>query len=263
MTNEKDEINKENKTKNDQTVSFFPPQSQKRSPPRKALTINAGLTSSGANPELLRHLRTEELATDQSIAARNLLYHPNQSSLHVIKLCAEGINDIMKRLNHGLDVELNLHNDEILISLCTRLMANGGAARIDGFNERLNKIVHLQKVQPSSEKYFSSVQLLATECRVKMDEITRSAVKEGPEGALARQGILSFMGDLGGLETADTGYGAGYLGPLCDPKDIYHSYVAGLCDTQRRLIGLNAADPIEVLDFAKEFHDCRAATSIK
>jgi hypothetical protein len=178
--------------------------------------------------------------------------------------CGDGINCVMGRLSHDGDADKNLAKDEILISMCTRLMADGGTGRIIGFNDRLAELVEMKKQDPKSIAYIAKVKSLADDCRANMDQITTTAKKPGPEGALARQGILSFMGDLGGIERHETGFGAAYKGPLCDPKDVYNTYVAGLCDAQRKLRGqtIPAIDSV-VTDFEEEFHKAREQTSLK
>ena len=243
------------------------PSSGKPSPPRTPLITEKGVVSNShaaVNPESTDHKRTIELATDQSIAARNLLYHPNESSLTVMVRCAEGINSVMARLNHTNDTAANLAKDEILISMCTRLMADGGTGRILGFNEKLATISDKNKETPKPEDYAALVTSLATTCRENMTNITTNARKDGPEGALARQGILSFMGDLGGLEKKETGFGSAYKPPLCDPQIVYNTYVSGLCDAQLKLNGhTEPATDVEVEAFEKAFEAARQATSLK
>ncbi|CAM2802969.1 Uncharacterised protein [Legionella steigerwaltii] len=238
----------------------------RKSPPREGLNITKGVTDGqkGVNPEQSQNPRTIELATDQSTAARHLLYYPNEASLSVMVKSADGIDCVMGRLKHDGDADKDLAKDEILISMCTRLMADGGTGRIIGFNDRLAKLVEMKKQDPSSVTYIEGVKSLAEECRVNMAQITTTAKKPGPEGALARQGILSFMGDLGGIERHETGFGAAYKGPLCDAKDVYNTYVAGLCDAQRKLRGLKIPALDEwVKDFEEEFHKARQQTSLK
>lgn len=238
----------------------------RKSPPRENLPIQKGVTTegSGINPEASENKRTIELATDQSIAARNLLYNPNQSSLTVMVRCADGINSVMDRLKHTGDANADLEKDEILVSMCTRLMADGGTGRIIGFNNRLAELVEMQKQNPKPDNYATSVQALADDCRANMANITTMAKKAGPEGALARQGILSFMGDLGGIEQHETGFGAAYKGPLAKPELIYKAYATGLCDAQRKLSGRSTpASAQEVKDFEHEFNRSRKETSMK
>ncbi|HHS8323670.1 TPA: hypothetical protein ACTUN8_003809 [Legionella anisa] len=124
--------------------------------------------------------------------------------------------------------------------------------------------MEMRKHSPRPHGYVQAVESLAHECRANMDQITTTAKKPGPDGALARQGILSFMGDLGGIERHETGFGAAYKGPLCDAQAVYNTYVAGLCDAQRKLNG----QPIPALDadvtgFEKNFHKAREQTSLK
>lgn len=238
----------------------------RKSPPRENLPIQKGVTTegSGINPEASENKRTIELATDQSIAARNLLYNPNQSSLTVMVRCADGINSVMDRLKHTGDANTDLEKDEILISMCTRLMADGGTGRIIGFNNRLAELVEMQKQTPKPDNYATSVQALADDCRANMANITTMAKKAGPEGALARQGILSFMGDLGGIEQHETGFGAAYKGPLAKPGLIYKAYASGLCDAQRKLSGRSTPASVqEVENFEQEFNRSRKETSMK
>ena len=242
------------------------PNENRKSPPRSSLPINAGVTpeKAGVNPEKTTNERTIELATDQSIAARHLLYYPNQSSLEVIARCADGIDAIMKRLKHTDDNANNLQQDEILISMCTRLMADGGAGRLDGFNSRLSQLVEMQNTTPRPEEYNEQVHSLANECRENMVKITTTAVRSGTEGALARQAILAFMGDLGGLEPKETGFGSAYKGPLCNPQQVYQTFVTGVCDAQRQLLGNSVpADDRTIKQFEHFFHESRKATSMK
>ncbi|KTD44411.1 hypothetical protein [Legionella parisiensis] len=242
------------------------PTKHRKSPPREGLEINKGVTNGvgGINPEQANNPRTIELATDQSITARHLLYYPNEASLSVMEKCADGINCVMARLNHDGDVIGDLAKDEILISMCTRLMADGGTGRIIGFNDRLTELVEMRKHTPKPNGYVDAIKSLANDCRDNMAQITATAKKAGPEGALARQGILSFMGDLGGIEKHETGFGAAYKGPLCEPQDVYNTYVAGLCDAQRKLKGqtIPAIDS-EVSGFEIQFHKAREQTSLK
>ncbi len=238
----------------------------KRSPSRTALPLTKGVTTkdAGVNPEESKNARTLELATDQSIAARHLLYHPNESSLAVVSKCADGVDSVMRRFDRTGDAKSDLLKDEVLISMVTRLMADGSTGRIIGFNAELAKLVTMQKTEPKPDGYAKAVSALADSCRANMTNITSTAKKEGPEGALARQGVLAFMGDLGGLEKAETGYGAAFKGPLCDPKLVYDSYVAGLCDAQNNLSGkaVPATDE-EVSHFEESFAKAREATSLK
>lgn len=181
----------------------------RKSPPRE------GVGEKGIDPEETKNERTKELATDQSIAARNLLYHPNDASLAVVGLCAAGVGSIMRRLDHPPgDTAPNLEKDEILINMCTRLMADGGTGRLPGFNARLADLVEMNLQTPRPAEYVGAVRLLAADCRVNMNNITRAAAIPGLDGALARQGLLSFMGDLGGLEAKETGFGKAFKGPL-------------------------------------------------
>ncbi|KTD13086.1 hypothetical protein Lgra_0950 [Legionella gratiana] len=249
-------------------MSSKPPSPHRKSPPREPLPINKGVTTkgSGVNPEESENLRTLELATDQSIAARNLLYYPNESSLQVMKLCADGMNSVMERLKHTGEAKSDLDNDEILISMCTRLMADGGTGRLPSgdFNKRLAELVEMRKLEPRPENYAEKAQSLANDCRENMANITTKAKIAGPEGALARQGILSFMGDLGGLEKHETGFGAAYKGPLGDAHRVYDAYVAGLCDSQRKLRGKEGQASVEeVQEFEKIFHQARVVSSLK
>lgn len=241
-----------------------------KSPPRSSLKLEEGVVMEAdkelaINPEASTNKRTIELATDQSIAARNLLYNPNASSLAVISKCATGINAVMHRLEHTDDAQGDLKKDKILISMCTRLMADGGTGRIPRFNTRLADLVNMQNLNPKPDNnYAASVQSLAQECRDNMAKITTTAVKPGPEGALSRQGILAFMGDLGGIEKHETGFGSAYKGPLCDPKDIYMTYVAGLCDAQRTLTNQKIpASHDEIVPFEITLEESRKNTSIK
>ena len=244
------------------------------SPERKSLEIAGGVlktTQGGVNPEESDNERTTELATDQSIAARNLLYYPNDACLEVISKSSSGIGSIMEQLQLTANDEVNLTKDEILISMCTRLMADGGAAGIQGFNAQLEHLVNTKEhlvhlnIEPKDNKdYVSSVGELANSCRNNMDKIIGMANKAGPEGAVARQGILAFMGDLGGLEPAETGFGSAYKGPLCSPKRVYDTYVAGLCNAQRVLANQRVpATAAELTAFTTDFHHGRVETSLK
>lgn len=240
-----------------------------KSPPRRPLGLAQGVVTAtdkeyAINPEKPTNKRTIELATDQSIAARNLLYNPNASSLAVISKCAAGINAVMHRLKHTDDVQDNLKKDKILISMCTRLMADGGAGRIPTFNTRLADLVNMQNLNPKPDNYAKSVSSLAQECRNNMAKITATAVNFGHEGACARQGMLAFLGDLGGIEKHETGFGSAYKGPLCDPKEIYMTYVAGLCDAQRTLTNQKIpASHDAIVSFEKALEESRKNTSIK
>ena len=119
------------------------PPSPPRTPPRKGAS---GITAAdpGAdinpNPEVGKSPRTLELATDQSLAARNLIYNPNEASLEVVKHCAEGVSAIAKRLTSRGDdsEEVKLEKDEVIIGMSARLMngdelGNGGTAGIAHF----------------------------------------------------------------------------------------------------------------------------------
>ncbi|KTC93364.1 hypothetical protein [Legionella cincinnatiensis] len=249
-------------------MSSKPPSPHRKSPPRVGLPINKGVTTGerGVNPEESKNLRTLELATDQSLAARHLLYYPNESSLQVMKLCANGMDSVMERLKHTGEAKSDLDNDEVLISMCTRLMADGGTGRLPSgdFNARLAELVDMRKREPRPEEYTEKAASLANDCRENMANITNNAKKAGPEGALARQGILSFMGDLGGLEKHETGFGAAYKGPLGDAHRVYDAYVAGLCDAQRNLRGKDGQASVEeVQEFEKIFHQARVVSSLK
>ena len=246
----------------------------RKSPPREIFSpggvVKEEEVSLGVNPERSENPRTRELATDQSIAARNLLYNPNESCLEVMRQCADGIGSIMDRMKHTGNEQNDLVQDKVLISMCTRLMADGGTGRIIGFNDRLKQLVEFVDTKTFVEKdskpenYDELLRSLANDCRARMSEITSNAKKPGPEGAVARQGILSFMGDLGGIEEGETGFGAAYKGPLEKPEYIYITYAAGLCDAQRKLAGQSVpATDEEVLAFEEEFRRSRAATSMK
>lgn len=197
-------------------------ESPKRNPlPKDGSTVAKGI---GINPEELGQdqERTRQLAQDQSLAARNLIYNPGKSALGVIKKCTDGMSAIMARVSKSY----SLQDNEILISMVTRLMADGGTGRVVGFNDALKELHALKKqivAEPPPEpklkskleqQYRAKVESLAGKCRTNMAQIIANANKPGPEGAIARQGVLSFMGDLGGLETKETGFGAAYALPL-------------------------------------------------
>lgn len=218
---------------------------------------------SGVNPELPLNSRTRELATDQSIAARHLLYHPNKDCLDVIRRCVDGMGCIMDRLKHTGDKAQDLLNDEILISMSTRLMANGGIGRLPLFNEKLEELVRMKSQDPQPDDYTDKVQSLAELCRNNMSDIMKGAVIEGLDGAHSRQAVLAFMGDLGGLERHETGFGQAYKGPLCDPQSVYEAYISGLCDAYRKLDDKGPATKEELAEFSVKFEKARANTSIK
>jgi hypothetical protein len=252
----------------------------RKSPPREKI-VKTGLDGNVVekkdaekyvNPEATDNPRTLELATDQSIAARNLLYNPNSSCLEVINHCADGITSVMEVLE-PTDTDTpqeKIDKDEILVSMVTRLMADGGTGRIDGFNDRLKELVELEKKVPQPAEYGEKLHKLADECRENMAEITENARIPGPEGAVARQGIMSFMGDLGGLEQKETGYGGAYKGPLGAPGEdgkkstaslrVYDAYVEGLFNHQRKLNGEHTND---LKEFREDFIKARAETSEK
>lgn len=219
---------------------------------------------SGVDPELSKSRRTRELATDQSIAARHLLYYPNENCLAVIDKCVKGIDCIMNRLKHTGDPAQDLLNDEILISMSTRLMADGGIGRLISFNETLEDLVRMKSEIPIPPDYTKKVRLLADRCRSQMAEIQEGAVVKGPDGAYSRQALLALMGDLGGLEPHESGFGQAYKGPLCDAALLYATYTAGLCDAYRRLDGIEEpATAQELAEFRVKFKEAKANTSDK
>ncbi|MFT4059784.1 MAG: hypothetical protein QM652_09565 [Legionella sp.] len=248
------------------------------SPPRTPLKPgDKGLVAAdkGINPETSKNDRTLELATDQSIAARHLLYHPNATTLAVVNRCADGVGSVMARLAHTGNKDGDLAKDEILINMVSRLMADGSTGRIIGFNQEVDELMKMKKTSPTPPEYAERAEKLANKCRENMAHITATAKIPGPDGALARQGLLAFMGDLGGLEKTETGFGLAFKGPIGnedpDPKiaakiaskHVYDAYVAGLCDAQRKLNGQGPASPEEVSKFEVEFAAARAATSVK
>ncbi len=277
------------------------------SPPREDLEQKGDLdrkeaiTSRGVDPETLGNERTKELATDQSIAGRYLLYHPNQSCLDVIERCADGIGSITERLSPTGDKDADLQKDKILITMLTRLMSDGGTAPVKDFNSRLAALK-----DPTLANYDELVHQLAEDCRQNMLNIRTTAKIPGPEGALGRQGVLAFMGDLGGLEPNETGFGGGFAAPLtkkleipyeefrvltdslCNagrltPADeetlnkfaqnylqaqqageVFRALTDGLCDAQRKLLGQKEPATQEELDkFAEAFLIARQNTSMK
>jgi hypothetical protein len=248
----------------------------KQSPTRDKLATERGvelpgMKEKGKNPEQELSVRTQELATDQSIAARQALYEPNGTSLSVTNKCADGISAIVANVAPTGDPKVDLTNNEIIVSMFTRLMADGGTGRIDGFDARLAAIAPPEKgkeaVQPNLKKtdpaeYERLLQSLADDCRANISKITADAKKPGPEGALARQGILGFMGDLGGFEKNTTGFN-GYRGPLCDAGLVYNASIAGIFNHQRKLEGLPPPSEQELAVFQEDFRKARAATSEK
>lgn len=229
------------------------------SPPRRQ--VSAG---SGQDPELIRNQRTMELATDQSITARHLFYYPNKACIEVIQRCVDGIGCIMDRLSHTGDKEQDLSKDEVLISMYTRLMANGGIGRLPNFNETLEELVKMKAQVPQPETYVKKIEFLADQCRKNMTNIRKRAVRADPDGAVARQAVMAFMGDLGGLEKGETGYGKAYKGPLCEPQQVYNAYIEGLCDVYRKLNKLPTPAMGEDLElFRLKFEEARRNTSIK
>lgn len=238
----------------------------RQSPDRQPLPIDSeeGITApgSGINPEEKPSERTAELAIDQSIAARHLLYYPNEACLKVLTRCAAGVDSIMGRLTHTEDEIGNLEKDEILISMCTRLMADGGTGGIPGFDCALGDLVAMKNTK--SADYHDALKSLASKCRANMSQITNAASIKSPDGANARQAILSFMGDLGSIEPKDTCLGKEYKGPLCDPSLVYKTYLAGLYELRSKIMPL----PIQLTEdsmkaFEAQFETAKKATSLR
>lgn len=238
------------------------------SPPREVLVEQNKVKDPnlGINPEIQEaSSRTIELATDQSIAARHLMYYPNEKVLNVIKRCSEGVNAIVQNLGYTGNPTKDFSNDEILVSMFTRLMADGGNGRIIGFNDRIKALSKMKSENPRPIAYEEGVRSLANDCRANIEKIISAAQINGPDGAVARQGISSFMGDLGGIEKSETGFGGAFAKPICDsPEQIYRAYTDGTCIAQRQLNGITGVPSQAELDaFEKALHAARKATSMK
>ena len=190
--------------------------------------------------------------------------------------CATGVRRILDTVKSTGPVEDDVAKGEILISMFTRFMADGGAGRIQGFNATLQALVDAKAKLPQNQQgYQREVMILADRCRDRMERILAECENiPGPENALARQALLTFMGDLGGLEATQTGFGAAYSVPLCgtekpDPGKVYDTFVRGLYDAQGRpeslapssITGKNIKDPFK--QFKEDLEKARERTTVK
>jgi hypothetical protein len=212
------------------------------------------------DPEADASPETLDLAHEQSISARNLIYNPGKMPMDVIKKCAHGINAVMNRLStEGKDEATALANNEILISMCTRLMIEGGNQPIPGFRNDLEKLGVLSKTNPRSEEqeaeYKYGVRELATKCRREMSQMLTDCQREGPAGGRGRQALLGFLGDLGGLEPHNEVQFGGYPAPLGSGTRIYSAYVDGVCDLNHP--PSTNPDPNVIARFPDEFEAAR------
>ncbi len=230
-------------------------------------------TAELVDPESTTNEETLRMACDQSIAARNLLYHPGRESMEAIQRCTHGVRQVLRVIDATSDPVDNLKNGEILITMFTRFMADGGAGRIPGFNAQVRALGAARARLPEGQQsYNDKVLTLANTCRARMDGILERCVQEGPVGAIDRQALLTFVGDLGGFEPDQIGFGPTYPAPICgdpakkdDPRafakdaaeKVYNTLVMGLFNAA------GAGSTSEFVTFADNFKRARLLTASK